>query len=128
MKKLCNFYDKLFLQFYDLKKKSDNTAQYFPIIIISTTQALNLFFMVILIFYFLGIKFSLLPIFFLFITAATLLFNFYLYQIRDRKKIVLRKKLRLSFWFKTFSFFYILVSLAAPPFLIHFFNEYLINS
>jgi len=125
MNRLFNFYDKLFLYYYNLKKNSDDTPQYFPIIILSTAQAVNLLFMVILIFYFLRIEFSPLPIFFLVLAGGMLLFNFYLYQIRDRKEIVLQKQLRLTSFFKIVSYFYILASLAAPLFLIYFINEYL---
>ncbi len=123
MNKLINFYDKLFLYYYNLKKNSDDTPQYFPIIIISSAQAVNLFFLFVLIFYILRIK--PLPEIFLVLDVGMILLNFYVYQIRDRKEIVLRKKLRLTLYFKIASYFYVLVSLAAPLLLIYFINEYL---
>ena len=125
MNRLINFYDKLFLYYYNLKKNSDDTPQYFPIIILSTAQAVNLSFIFILIFYFLRIDFSPLPELYLVLEGGALFFNFYLYQIRDRKEIVLRKRLRLTLFFKIASYFYILASLAAPLLLIYFINEYL---
>ena len=108
-----------------MKKNSDDTPQYFPIIIISIAQAVDLFFIAILTFYFFKIDFSSLPEFYLGLGFCVLLFNFHLYQIRDRKDVVLRKKLRLTLFFKIGSYFYFLVSLAAPLLLIYFINEYL---
>ncbi len=125
MDRLYNFYDKLFLYYYNLKKNSDDTPEYFPIIILSTAQAVNLSFIAVLIFYFLKINFSVLPETFLVISGSMLLFNYYLYSIKDRKEIVLRKQLRLTLFFKIASYFYILASLAAPLFLVYFINEYL---
>ncbi len=125
MDQLLNFYDKLFLYYYNLKKNSDDTPEYFPIIILSTVQAVNLFFVLILIFYFLSIKFSPLPETFIVLDVVMTLFNFYLYQIKDRKDIVLRKNLKLTLFFKISSYFYFLASLAAPLVLIYFINEYL---
>ena len=125
MNHLINFYDKLFLYYYNLKKNSDDTPEYFPIIILSTAQAVNLFFIIILIFYLLKIDFSPLPEFFLVLDVGMIVFNFYWYQIKERKEIVLKKDLRLSLGFKIGSYLYVLVSIAAPLLLIYFLNEFL---
>ena len=125
MDQLLNFYDKLFLYYYNLKKNSDDTPEYFPIIILSTVQAFNLFFILILTFYFLGIKFSPLPEILIVLDVGMTLLNFYLYQIRNRKDLVLGKELRLTLFFKISSYLYFLASLATPFFLIYFINEYL---
>lgn len=122
---LTNFYDKLFLYYYNLKKKNDSTPEYFPIIIISFGHATNLMFLLILFFYFFKIDFSSLPKVFLFTITGTVVFNYYLYINKGRKEIVLRKNLKLSLGFKVFSYIYILVSLWAPLLLIYFINEVL---
>lgn len=122
---LTNFYDRLFLYYYNLKKKNDSTPEYFPIIIISTGQAANLFFFVILFSYFLRVDNSVTLKFFLILDIGMVVFNFYLYQIKDRKNIVFKRNLKLSIGFKVFSYIYILVSLWAPLFLIYFINEVL---
>ena len=126
MDPLINFYDRLFLYYYNLKKNSDDTPQYFPIIILSTAQGFNLFFIVILIFYFLSVDFSSLPELFLGLDLGVLIFNFYIYQIKDKKEIVLKKNWKLSLGFKVFSYFYVITSIAAPLFLIYYLNEYLL--
>ena len=126
MNQLFTFYDKLFLYYYNLKKNSDDSPAYFPIIILSTAQAVNLFFIFILTFYIFRIEFSPLPESFIVLDIGMLIFNFYLYQIRDRKDIVLKKNLRLTLWFKIVSNLYVLTSLIAPFLLIYFLNEYLL--
>ena len=123
MKQIIHFYDKLFLYYYNLKKNSDDTPQYFPIIIISSTQAVNLFFLFILISFISGTK--PLPEVFIVLDLGMIMFNFYVYQIRERKKIVLQKKLRLTLFFKIASYFYVLASLVAPLLLYYLINEYL---
>ena len=124
MKMLIDFYDRLFLYYYNLKKNSDSTPEYFPIIIISFEQAVNLMFFVTLFFYFFGIDFSILPKVFLVITAGTLIFNFYIYVTKNRKDIVLKKNMKLSLWFKILSYFYFVASLLSPLVLIYFLNEF----
>lgn len=121
---LTNFYDRLFIYYYNLKKNSDDTPQYFPIIIISTGQAANLFFFVILFAYFLRVDYSVLLKIFLILDIGMVIFNFYVYQIKDRKEIVLKKNLKLSLRFKIFSYFYMIISLLSPLLLIYFFNEF----
>lgn len=91
---LTSFYDKLFLYYYNLKKNSDNTPEYFPIIIISFGQAVNIMFLLTLFFYFLKIDFSSLPKVFLVVITGTTIFNYYLYVIKGRKEIVLKKNLK----------------------------------
>jgi hypothetical protein len=122
MNQLLNFYDKLFLYCYDFKK-SRVTSLYFPLLVLSTAQAVNLFFLFILIFHILRIKLPLREIF-LGLEIGMILLNFYIYEIRNRTEIVLRKKLRLTLFFKIASYFYILASLSVPLILIYFINEY----
>lgn len=124
MNMLTRFYDRLFLYYYNLKKNSDNTPEYFPIIIISTGQAANLFFFVILFSYFLRVDNSITLKIFLILDIGMIIFNYYVYQIKDRKSIVFKKNLKLSLGFKVFSYIYILASLWAPLFLIYFINEF----
>lgn len=125
MNSLYNFYDKLFLYYYNIKKNDDDTPQYFPIIIISAAQSANIFLIVILIFYLLKIEFSSLPKFYLIFAIGTHIFNFYLYQIKNRKEIILTKNIKIPLVFKILSYFYFLASYASPLLLIYFINEYL---
>ena len=122
MNQLLNFYDKLFLFCYDFEK-SRVTSLYFPLLVLSTAQAVNLFFLFILIFHFLRIETPLREIF-LGLEVVMILLNFYMYEIRNRTEIVLRKKLRLTLFFKIVSFFYVLASFSAPFVLIYFINRY----
>lgn len=124
MKLIINFYDRLFLYYYNLKKNSDDTPQYFPIIIISTAQAVNLFFFVIFFSYLLRIDYSTPLKIFLILDIGMVIFNFYVYQIKNRKENILTKNLKLSLKFKIFSYFYIIISLILPILLIYFFNEF----
>ena len=121
---ITNFYDKLFLYYYNLKKNSDSTPEYFPIIIISFAQATNLMFLVTFFFYLFKINFSSLPTIFLVAIIGTVVFNFYVYVNKGRKEIVLRKNMKLPLSFKVFSYFYVILSLALPLILIYFFNEF----
>ena len=120
---LTNFYDRLFLYYYNLKKNSDDTPEYFPIIIISVGQTVNLMVFVIILYYFFRIDFSSLPKIFLITDIVILIFNYYVYQIKDRKETVLKKNIKLSFGFKIFSYLYVILSLLLPLLLIYFFNE-----
>lgn len=122
MNQLLNFYDKLFLYCYDFKK-SRVTSLYFPLLVLSTAQAVNLFFLFILIFHILRLKLPLREIF-LGLEVGMILLNFYMYEIRNRTDIVLRKKPRLTLFFKIASYFYILASLSAPLILVYFIKEY----
>jgi C4-dicarboxylate transporter len=119
-----SFYDKLFLYYYNLKKNSDNTPQYFPIIILSTVQSVNIFLCLTLIFYIFKIQFSALPECFLILYIRMLIFNFYLYQIKDRKEIILKKNIKLSSGFKVCSYFYFAISFISPLILIFFLQEH----
>lgn len=125
MEKIYNFYDKLFLYYYNLKKNSDDTPQYLPIIIISTVQSLNIFFFVILVYYFFRIDFSFLPKWFLIINIGVTILNFYQYQIKNRTEKIVRRKLEISLRFKIFSYFYFALSFISPLFFIYLINEYL---
>ena len=122
---ITNFYDRLFLYYYNLKKNSDDTPQYFPVIIITVAQTTNIFLFVIVLFHLLKIDFSTLPKVFLVLGGLVLIFNVYLYQIKERKEVVLRKDIKLSLLFKISSYFYVLASIFSPLFLIYFFKEVL---
>lgn len=126
MNLLTNFYDKLFLYFYKLKKYDDldTTPEVFPMIVISAAQAGNVFFILICFFFLIGLDFSYLPKSFIFIAIIVYSFNFYIYQIKKRKNIILSKKIKLSLGFKFFTYFYFIFSYLSPFFLIYIFNEY----
>ena len=121
---ITNFYDKLFLYYFNFKKNSDSTPEYFPIIIISFAQATNLMVLITFFFYFFKINFSSLPKIFLVAIIGTVVFNFYAYVTKGRKETILRKNIKLPLSFKIFSFFYVILSLAFPLVLIYFFNEF----
>lgn len=123
---VINFYDKLFLYFYKLKKydKTESSPQVFPMIVISAAQTGNIFFIVICFFYLFRIDFSYLPNFFLLVAIIIYAFNFYIYQIKNRKEIVLRKNMKLSLGFKVFTYLYFLLSYLSPLYLMYLFIEY----
>jgi hypothetical protein len=122
---IYNFYDKLFLYYYNLKKNDDDSPEYFPIIIVSTGQAVNIFFFVILLFYFLEIQFSFLPKIYLALHLGMVVFNYYLYEIKGRIEVLLKKNINLSMSFKVFSYIYFAISISSPFILIYFIQEYL---
>lgn len=124
MKSIINFYDQLFTYFYNLKKNSDDTPEYFPIIIITVGQTGNLLLLAILLFHILRIDFAFLPNFFLFLGVVVLVFNWYVYKFKERMEIILQRGLRITFGFRIFSYFYILISFVSPLFLIHFLKEF----
>ncbi|PRP65874.1 hypothetical protein BST86_01605 [Nonlabens agnitus] len=123
MKFIINFYDRLFLFLYNLKKGSDDTPQYLPIILISVSQAWNLFLAFIIIYFIINQPLTHLPKFLLILIAIMIFFNFYLYQIKGRQSIIFGKSLSITFTFKAFAFLYIIVSIILPLLIIFILNE-----
>ena len=121
-----NFYDRIFLYYYNLKKGNDSDPQYFPIMIISLEQAFNLVTVFIPIIYIIKNENLIQRIHLIFVICYFIVLglNFYKYQIRDRKDILIKKNIKLSVIFKLFTYCYFIVSVLIPLFLIFFLNDF----
>ncbi len=126
MNLLVNFYDRIFLYYYNLKKKNDSDPQYFPIIIISIEQAFNLITILIPLFYLTRNEnfIKKIPLIFIICYFIILALNFYKYQVKSRKEIIIQKNIKLSFKFKLFTYFYFIISILFPLFLIFILNDF----
>ncbi len=125
MELFINFFDRIFLYYYNLKRKSDSDPQYFPIIIISIEQTFN-FITILLPLFYLTKNESLIqkiPLTFLICYFIILGLNFYKYQVKNRKKIILERSMKLSFRFKILTYFYFIISILIPLLLIFFLND-----
>ncbi len=125
MELLIHFFDRIFLYYYNLKKKSDSDPQYFPIIIISIEQTFNITTIFIPLFYFTKNESFIqkIPLAFLICYFIILGLNFYQYQIRNRKETILKTDMNLSFKFKVLTYFYFIISVFIPLLLIFLLND-----
>lgn len=125
MDKFYKFYDNLFLYHYKRLEGIDRDTEVMPIAIISFNQSSHFIFMYIIFYYlfdlsnFIRIEYSI--FLFYFIAVA---FNFYVYNIKKRKKKLLSTYSELPKNMRIISLVYLIFSLTSPLLLIYFFNEF----
>lgn len=120
------FYDDMFQYHYYRLKNKDTYPQVVPIALLSFLQAVNIFsFVIIIVHYFFEENWTDLPLFLLIIYCGFLFFNFFKYEIKDRRGKILEKNKTLSNHFGKISALYFIISISIPLLIIYFINEFL---
>lgn len=123
LSRLQFFYDKIFCETYLQVSKYDSDPEISPTFIVTMEQALNLYFVCLLVSYLFNIDISYIKYSIAFFMIFFFIYNFNRYMNKEKRNLILNQHKKPNIRFKIFSYIYLILSIWLPLiFILKFFN------